>query len=367
LSFFDDVDEPRNPPRTTPRRRRSSQTGDRRPPSDRQAIQVRRLVAAAIVVVVVVLLAVAVHGCQVSQRNASLKDYNNSVGSLIQQSDQTGKNVFRLLSTASSANITGLQQSLHEARVTAGKQLSHAQGISVPDEMKPAQQDLLLALRMRLDGITNIANQIQHALGTSTSQDAVTAIAAENARFYASDVVYTDYATHLIASALHAAGIKVRGSTGETIHQGQFLPDIQWLTPAYVASQFHVRPPGSSGKIAPGLHGHVLNSVTVSGTTLQAGSTNTIAAKPAPSFTLSFTNTGTNTETNVACKITVSGTSDSGQTTVAETSAGQSATCNVTLSSAPAAGNATVVATITPVPGEKSVANNTLSFPVTFQ
>ena len=65
--------------------------------------------------------------------------------------------------------------------------------------------------------------------------------------------------------------------------------------------------------------------------------------------------------------MTVSGTWVSGQKTIPETIAGQNGSCDVTLSSSPGAGTQTVVATIEKVPGEKNTANNSLSFPVTFQ
>ncbi len=318
-----------------------------------------------------ILIALLVHGCQVSARNSALQDYTNSVSSLMQQSAQTGGSLFDdLAHNGGQANASNLQVQINQTRLQASKQLASARGMSVPDEVKTANQNLVLALRMRVDGITNIGSQIQPALGTSTSRDAVTSIAAEMARFYASDVLYKDYAAPAIAAALHAAGIAV-GGNGESIYGGQFVPNVQWLSPSFIATEFNVSLPGSSatptGKVAPGLHGHVLNSVTVAGTTLQTGSTNTIPANPAPAFMLNFTNGGTNTETNVVCKVTVTGTAAAGQVVVPQTTAGQSTTCKVTLSSKPAVGTYTVVATIEPVPGEKNKSNNSLSFPVTFQ
>src|SRR5205807_423248 len=98
LSFFDEADEPRTTPRTAPRRRRASGSG-RRPPTDQQAIQIRRAVAAVVLLVILILIVLGVHSCQISQRNSSLKDYNNHVAALIQQSDQTGKGLFTLLSS----------------------------------------------------------------------------------------------------------------------------------------------------------------------------------------------------------------------------------------------------------------------------
>lgn len=366
MSFFDDVDEPPTATRTPPRRRRPSGSG-RRPPSEQQQIQVRRAVLIAGVVIVLILIVLGVHSCQVSARNSALKDYNNGVGSIIKQSDQTGHNFFQLLSAASSSNVTGLQNSINEARVNAESQLSKAKGLSVPDEMKPAQTDVLLALQMRRDGIANIADNIQRALGTSSSTDAVNTIAAETARLYASDAVYKDYATQEIAKAFKSAGIGVGGTNGQTIESGQFVPDIQWLSPSFVAQRLNVRAPSSNKKPAPGLHGHSLDSVTVNGTTLQTGGTNTITASPAPTFTLHFTNGGQNTETNVVCKVSVQGANDTGQTIVPQTTAGQSTTCNVKLPSAPSAGSAQVTATIEPVPGEKTSSNNTQTYTVAFQ
>lgn len=366
MSFFDEADEPRTARRTAPRRRRTSRSG-RRPPSEQQAIQIRRAVAAAVLLVALILIVLGVHSCQVSARNSSLKDYTNSASSLIQQSNQTGQGFFSLLSSAASGNVSGLQQSINQARAKAAAQLKTARSLSVPDEMKPAQTNLLLALQMRSDAIANIANEFQPALGTSTSKDAINSIAAQMARLYASDVVYKDYTTPLIASALHSAGIAVGGANGESIANGQFVSDLGWLSPTFVAARLGAKTPTSGGKLAPGLHGHELNAVSVAGTTLQTGSTNTVPATPAPTFTLNFTNTGQNTETNVVCKVSVSGTGDSGQKVIAQTTAGESTSCQVTLRSAPSPGTDTVVATIEPVPGEKDTANNTMSFPVTFQ
>jgi hypothetical protein len=369
LSFFDETDEPTIAPRTTPRRRPPSRGGGgRRPPSDQQAIQVRRAIAAGAILVVVILIVLGVHSCQISARNSSLKNYNNNVASLIQQSDQTGSQLFNQLSSGGGANnATNLQNQINQTRVNAESQLSHAKGLDVPDEMRNAQTNLLLALQMRRDGIANIALQIQPALGTSTSKDAVNAIAAEMARFYSSDVIYKDYTIPEIVAALHSAGIGVGGTNGQTIEPGQFLPDLGWLTPTFVATKLGASIPTPSGKPAPGLHGHSLDSVSVNGTTLQTGSTNTISASPPPAFTLHFTNSGQNTENNVVLKVSVSGTSVSGQTIVPQTTAGQSTTGQVTLSSSPPKGTYTVTAEVVPVPGEKNTANNSLSFPVTFQ
>jgi hypothetical protein len=380
LSFFDEVDEPpRTEPRSTPRRtsragaprRRSSGGGGRRPPGQQQSIQTRRAVLAVVVVIFVVLIAVGVHSCQVNADRSALKDYANSVSSVISRSDDNGRQLFSVLSSShGSASASTLQNQINQTRVTAGNILSSARQLSAPDSVKTANSNLRQALQMRLDGITNIGKQIQPALGTSTSNDAIHTIAAEMARLYASDVLYKDYTAPAVVSALHANGIDVGGSSGQTINPGQFVPDVQWLLPSFVASELHVTLQGSAangGKPAPGLHGHTLNSVSVNGTTLQTGSPNTVPVKPAPTFKLSITNGGKNNETNVTCKVTVNGTSSSGQTVIPQTTAGQTTTCDVPLKSPPAAGTYTVQATVEKVPGETHTSNNSQSYTVTFQ
>jgi hypothetical protein len=367
VSFFDEADEPRTEP-TAQRRRRPARGGRRPPPDQRQAIRLRRAIALAALVIVVILIVIGVHSCQVSSRNNALRDYNNNVSALIENSNNTGRQLFGVLANGSgSGGAVNLQNQIAEAGAAAGKQLSHAKSIDVPGEVKGAQQNLLMALQMRQDGITNIANQIQPALSASTSKDAINGIAAEMARLYASDVVYKNYTLPLISGALHGAGIKVGPPDGQTFNSGQFVTDVQWLTPSFVAGKLHVSIATPGGKPTPGLHGHSLDSVGVGGTTLQTGSTNTIAASPPPTFTLNFSNGGTNTENNVSCKVSVSQTSISGKSTVPQTTPGEHATCQVTLNSSPPSGNYTVTATIGKVPGEKNVVNNTLTFPVTFQ
>ncbi len=319
--------------------------------------------------IVLILIVLGVHSCQISSRNSAMKDYANNVDSLIQRSDNTGRQLFTELSSgAGSSAAQTLANEIFKNRADADAELNTATHLNPPGEMSTAQRYVVLTLQMRADGIMNIAQKIEQALGTATSKDAINSIATSMARFFASDVVYKGYAGPAIASALHGVGIAVGPPNGVLINGGQFLPDIAWLQSTYIASKLGAQLPAAKGaKIAPGLHGHSLTSVSVAGTTLQTGSNNTIPASPPPNFTLNFTNGGANTEHNVICKVTVSGTNISGQKVVPQTTAGQSTSCIVTLSAAPPAGTQTVDATIEPVPGEKNTANNTLSFPVTFQ
>jgi hypothetical protein len=369
VSFFDEPEETRTAPRAAPRRRRPPGGGGRPPAADRQAILVRRIGLAVVVLIAIVLIAVLVNSCEVSARNSALKDYNNSVASLNARSVQTGANFFNVLSGGTS-DPTSLQQHLNQAVSDATTELNDAKGLSVPDEVKGAHQNFVTALQMRKDGMANIAGQVGPALQSQTSKDAVNTIAAEMARFYASDVLYKDYSVPQIVGALRAAGIAVGGLGGQQLNSTQFLPSISWLDPNTVAAQLHVslpstRPPATTA--APGVHGHAMQSVSVGGTQLSTLGTNTIPASPAPTFACTFTNDGQNTETNVVVRVTVRGTGVSGQAVVPQTMPGHSYTAQVTLSSSPPKGTYMVSATVERVPGETTVTHNTQTFQVTFQ
>jgi hypothetical protein len=329
----------------------------------------RQGVALAAIVVLVILIVLGVSSCENSQRINSLKDYTNHVSSLIQSSNQTSAQFFGVLSGAQpSSNVATVQNQLDQARISAQGLLARARGMSVPDEMTRAHQNVVLALQMRRDGIANVAQHIQPALSPAASTDAINAIAVEMARLYASDAVYKDYAAPQIASVLHGAGIAVGPPDGETIAGGQFVPDLRWLTPAFVASKLHVGFASQSNtKAAPGTHGHALDGCTVGGTALSTSSTNTIPATPPPVFTCTVTNDGQNKETNVTVKVSVSGTSVSGQGVIPQTTPGNTSSVQVTLSSSPPAGTYTLSATVGHVPGETTFTHNTKTFPVSFQ
>ncbi|HWF35875.1 MAG TPA: hypothetical protein VG295_10885 [Solirubrobacteraceae bacterium] len=340
---------------------------------------VRRGVALAAILVVIIVLAVGVHSCQVSSRNSALRNYNTTVGSLIQQSDATGKSVFSDLLSApksSGSTVQTLQAELDNASHTAASQLSQAQNLSAPGQVSTAQQNFVLTLSLRHSAEADIAKHIQEALTTKTAQTGINAIAVDMQELLASDVVYTTQTAQGIAAALHSAGIPVGGVNGETIQAISYLPpDLGWLTPQFIAKQLgSALSPTSSSTSGPNPCpttncGHQLNSVSIGGVALSVGGANPIPASPPPTFTANLTNNGTATETHVVVDVSVttaSGTTITAQKVQASTAAGQSYNVQIPLPKTPATGSAQVTVTVEGVPGETYLANNKLVFPVTF-
>lgn len=372
MSFFDEADEPPRSPRPAQRQRRPSGRG--RPPRDQQAIQTRRIVAVVAILVVIVLIAIGVHSCDVSQRNSALRNYTNEVSSIVGASNGTGRQLFSLLSRGGNATNHGQNLQAQLTTLLAGNypsadsELQRAENMSVPSQMQSAQQNVVQALKMRRDGIKILAEQIQQALGTTTNRTAISQMAVGTALFYASDVLYKAYAAPAIAAALNGAGIPIGGTSGETIEAGQFLPDLGWLQPGFIAAKLGSKVSGGQvNTAAPGLHGDSLTGVAVGSNTMAPGVTNHVASSPAPTFTLSVLNGGQFPEYGVGCKVTVGALGDSGTSSIPQTTPGQTSTCSVTLSSPPTPGIYSVTASIAKVPGETDTANNSTTFTVQFQ
>jgi hypothetical protein len=396
VSFFDDEDEPRTASQTPARRRPTpgaSRSGRPRPsrggsgpsgggrgtggsrrasgaPIDRAAIRNRRLGFGVLGVVVVILMAVGIHGCEVSSRNSALKDYTNSVYSLSKSSNGLSTQLFYDLSHSGGASgASTLYKELVHLSYTAELELQKAQGFSVPGQMDNAQRNFVQTLQLRHDGLESISVVISAAFGTgTTATSALAEIAAAMADFYASDVVYKVYAAKNLAEALNSAAIPFGGASSQQIYTRQFLPNLGWLDVGTIATRIGgTVPVNNSGPLSAGTHGDALTGVTVGGTTLSPTSTNAIAASPAPTFTLSVDNDSQNASPNVGCSIKVKGISDSGHSTIPTIAVQATQTCSVTLKSAPPPGQYQVTATVEKVRGESNLANNTMTFPVTFQ
>ncbi|HEY4280259.1 MAG TPA: hypothetical protein VGM91_18700 [Conexibacter sp.] len=327
-----------------------------------------------------VVLVVLVKGCVSSGHDQSLKDYNTSVRDLVQASrSDVARPLFSDLRGASNKRGEDLTTQLNQLRVVAERQLEQAEALKVPSEASEAQQDLELVLSLRHDGVQQIADNIQAAISSSpSSNDAITAIAAQMQAFNASDVVYSQRVAPLILSALRDNGIAAsfNGGGEQVLPYAPFLSGANFalMSPQNVATLLGASTSStndSSDAPTPGLHGHQLDSVSVSGTTLDPSTPSTLPASPAPTFDIGFTNGGDSDEQNVRVDVEITpatgGTPITASTIVPTTTAGAAATAQVQLRSSPPAGEATVRVTIAEVSGERSLDNNTATYDVQFE
>jgi hypothetical protein len=372
VSFFDEGDEPT---RVT-RQPRSSRAGGgggagSRPPRepvrrpDRQTARVRQGVLLGALVLFAIVLVLGVKGCVSSRNENALKDYNRDVTSVITSSDRdVGAALFRLLGSGSSQG-QDLQVQVNQLRQAAADNARRARGFDVPGDMKAAQDKLLLTLDLRADGLRKIAADLPVALGRGVvARNAVARIAGNMQYFLASDAVYRARVAPLIKDALDDNGV-----TGQRISDSEFMGDVRWLAPTYVATQIGASAGAPNTPPAPGLHGHGLTSVAIGDNTLQPSPVvNRAPATARVSFHVTFQNQGDNDENDVRVTVTVTG---SGKTinarrTVAQTKAGQPAEVDIPLGQTPPIGTATVRVVVGAVRGEQKTDNNRQQYTVIF-
>lgn len=367
MSFFDEGDEPR-----------TQQTRVRRPPTggggmpDHQQLLVRRAVAAGVGLLILLLLFFGIRGCLDSRKENALKDYNRDVTGLAQESDETATAFFETL-VQSDLSPVDQQTELNSLRAQAGRQLENAQDLSVPGDMEPAQQYLLLSLQLREEAMGKIAQKIPSARGSerAAAEEATGQIAGQMEKLLASDIVWSQRVTPFVGEALADQEIEERVATSRVV------TSLSWLNPATVADEIGGQASNedaentSDDEAAPGLHGHGLVSTSVGDLTLQPGGTpNRIPASGNPTFTVTFANQGDNNEENVRVRVSVkpqTGREISATKTVDQTTAGTEATVEVPLGQAPPIGTpATITVEVLKVPGEEKVDNNKQEYTALF-
>ena len=363
MSFFDEGDERRRSPR--PRRPAGGSVT-----VDPATLRTRQTVAVVGLLLFVVLLGLGIRGCLNSAKQRSLREYNRTVASLVEESDsQVGREFFRTLSGGRAGDSLNLETQVNQLRVVSEDQVRRAERLDVPDEMRPAQQALVLVLEMRRDAMRKIAAKLPTARATGQSaDDAVVQITGQMQLFYASDLLFKWRVRPSLAAARRAAAVAGQAVAAPTV--GPDAP-ASALTPATVASRLGATLSASrrGGPVAPGSHGHGLSSVSVAGTQLSTDSANRIQAGSNLTFTVTFQNQGENDEAGVVAKLSIEGAGApvTAQATVPQTRRGEEASVDIPLRQAPPIGTpVTIRVTIEPVPGEQMTDNNTESYPALF-
>ncbi len=378
MSFFDDDEEtaPR-PSSRAPRRpvgdRPAGATAPRRPrprrpqhsgPSglDHHSVMVRRRVAAGVAIVLLIVIVLLINGCLKSEKQQSLKDYNREVSAIAQESDaQVSHPLFVALTDSSSKSALDVEQQVDELLKQAQAIAARAKGLSVPSEMASAQRDLLLALDLRVEGMSKIAELVPTALGGQAKQ-ASAKIAGDMEIFLASDVIYSQRVAPLIQQTLTGNGI-----TGLSTASTRFLPNVGWLEPASTLSRITGQSSSSSSStgLAPGTHGSALLGVSVGTNALQPEpALNHISAGANPTFTVNVEDSGENKETDVKVEVTVTaaGKQYKASHIIDSTQPGAKYNVEVTVVGVPQGQAAKVEAYVVPVPGETDVENNKASY-----
>jgi hypothetical protein len=369
VSFFDDGEETAPRPAAKaqrPRRQTAPSAGSGAAPPkrprprnpqhaagadhDEHTVMVRRRIAAGIGVVLLIVIVLLVNGCLNSQKTQALKEYTRNVSAIANESNQqVSRPLFAALTNASSKSALDVEEQVDQLHLEAQKQASRAKGLSVPGEMNGAQQNLLLAMDLRAEGVEKVANLLRTALGGQAKQ-ASTPIAGDMENFLASDVIYSQRVVPLIEQTLKSGGIE-----GQTVAGSHFLPNIGWLEPSTVQSRITGTSSAQSGETLTGHHGSALKGVSVGTTALEGEpAVNHISGGSSPTFTAQVENAGEFNESNVKVDVTITagGKQYAASGTIEKTEPGKTADGNITVTGVPLGVAAKVEVQVEPVPGE---------------
>jgi hypothetical protein len=343
------------PPRR-PRPRRPQHSGASG--ADQHTLMVRRRVAAGVAVVVLIVIVLVINGCLKSEKQQSLKTYNREVSALAQESDaQVSHPLFVALTGASSKSALDVELQIDELLKQAQSIATRAKGLSVPGEMASAQQNLLLALDLRVEGMTKLAALVPVALGGQAKQ-ASSKIAGDMEIFLASDVIYSQRVAPLIQQALASDGV-----TGLTTTGTRFLPNLGWLEAAGTLSRITGQSSSSNsqGGLAPGTHGSALIGVSVGANTLAVEpALNHISGGSNPTFTVTVEDSGENQETDVKVDVTVTvaGKQYKASRVIDTAQPGSKYNVEIPVTGVPLGPTGKVEVNVEPVPGETDLENN---------
>ncbi|MGH2865502.1 MAG: hypothetical protein ACRDJX_09685 [Solirubrobacteraceae bacterium] len=322
---------------------------------------IRRLALVGALIVVIIIAALIISAIIKSGKQQELKSYNREVSQLGRESvEQVASPMFTALTKATSKPALDVEQQVDELLTKAQAIVTRTKALSVPGEMVSTQQDLLLTMDLRAEGMTKLAAQLPTALGGKAKQKSAE-IAGDMEIFLASDVIYSQRVVPLMQERLVANGI-----TGLVSAQSRFLPNVGWLESSSVLSRISGQAVSSSSTgLAPGTHGSQLLGVGVGANELQPEPTlNHISAGANPTFTVVVEDSGENPETNVKVDVTVTaaGRKYKASHVIASTEPGQRYNAEVAVAGVPQGAAATVEAYVEPVAGETDVENNKATY-----
>jgi hypothetical protein len=362
VSFFDERAD--RPGRTT--RRRSPPRGRG---TDRQTLLYRRLLGGGIAFVVVLLLVLGIKSCRDSARRDSFKNYVRDVAALMQGSDSESRNLFALLQRPGSQGQVQLQNAVNGYENDATQLVDRAKGTSHPDELSSAQRYFVDVLSLRRDGIAHVAQELRTALSGQGKQDGIGRIATQMQLFLASDVLYSQRFLPNLDGPLKKESLLDQVQ----VPRSRFLPDLQWVRPTVVARALQGlgSGTGTTGPIAPGLHGTSLIGVTArpGGQALSASGATSITITPKLAFDVTVQNGGQNDERDVVVQLSIVGAGRPivREQTMPTLTAGTQKVATIPLAATPPLGRpVTIRVTVRAVPGEKKLDNNRASYPAIF-
>ncbi len=373
FDFFEDEPATREAPPSRVRLPRRGGVPRRRRPAGppRGATPLLRLLAlVAIVVAVLVFFGLVIQSCAATSKHDSYAGYMSKVAVIAHSSQDDGVAAANAL--IAGGKVADIDQKLTSIAQQERQNVSAAQSLSPPGRLRPENQQLVEALQLRVNGVQGLASTFAANPKSNGANEAATLAAAAD-RLLASDVVWDDLFRQPSTSQMKSDGV-----TGVVAPESHFVANPDFATQRSM-SLLLTRLRGTvtpHGGTATGLHGTNLVSVKAlpSGPTLSESATlNTVVASANLGFGVVVHDGGNFQEVNVKVTLTIQRSPPSGNAivqtkTIQVINPGE----DVTVTFQPVdvgsliAQKATLRVDVAPVPNEKTLTNNSASYPVIF-
>lgn len=375
LAFLDEEDgapvpEPAERPR---RRRRGSSGGSRRSRSpggsgtpgssggSRSPFVFRRLIGVVAGLIFLALVVLAFRGCLDARKERGMRNYTSDVATIMDESEQRGKDFFELLDSSSSQSSVDLEAQVNSIRGASQSLLDRAENLDPPGEMDPGNQAILETLRLRRDALVTIGENISPATAQAEQQDPIAKITDQMKVLFASDVIYSQIARPEIEGVIEENGV----TGARELPPGNFMPEgtaQDWLDQTRVSEA--LGGVSSDSSTVSGSHGLGLLGASIGGVALDPTVPVTVPSD-ASEVEVQVQNQGEAEESEVEVTVTVG--DEPVTQTIPTIGPGETQTVKLALTTLPSPGSqSTVDVEVADVPGEADSSNNSASYTVTF-
>jgi CARDB len=329
------------------------------PQRRRQQYLVRRLIGVGIGLAFLILVVIGFRGCLEARSDRALRNYDSNIASIMQQSEQSGRDFFELFNSSSGSSSVDAKTQILAQRDNSQALLDRAEELDVPGQMHDAQSAVDLTLTLRRNALDSIASNVQQATARAQTANAISNITNAMGSLYASDIIWTQVGAPDIKKVLNDEGVD-----GQPLPAGKFMPSnaTDYLDQTSLVTKLNA----ITGQAATtsGTHGLQLLQTSIGGTTLTADSTTNVSAT-ATELEIEVQNSGDSDETGIGVTATLNGQPLNGQ--IQALSAGETGTVKIPLTSKPGLGtDVTLEVVVSPVPGEQVADNNQATYTVVF-
>jgi len=330
------------------------------PQRRRQQFLVRRLIGVGIGLAFLILIVIGFRGCLEARSDRALRNYTSDVATIMQQSEQSGKDFFDLLNAPSGGSSSlDVKQQILAQRDSSQALLDRAEELDAPGQMHNAQSAVDLTLTLRRNALDAIASNVQQAAARTQTADAISNISDAMGSLYASDFVWTQVGAPEIKKVDQDEGVDA-----PSLPTGKFMPSnaTDFLDQTTLVTKLDAITGQTS--TTGGVHGLQLLQTSIGGQTLAAGSTTTVPSS-SQELEIQVQNSGDSDETDIKVSVTLNGNELSGE--IPALSASETGTVKIPLTSKPPPGSdVTLDVVVQPVLGEQVADNNQATYTLVF-